>query len=36
MVGAHAVIGVLEGFVTVAAIELVARARPDLLDLEKV
>jgi cobalt/nickel transport system permease protein len=35
MTSTHAAIGVLEGVVTVAALELIARARPDLLAIEK-
>jgi cobalt/nickel transport system permease protein len=35
MGGSHAVVGILEGVVTVAALELIARARPDLLAIEK-
>ncbi len=35
MIGPHLLIGVAEGVVTVAALELIAKARPDLLELEK-
>ncbi|MDP6627787.1 MAG: energy-coupling factor ABC transporter permease, partial [Methanopyri archaeon] len=36
MVGVHAIIGIVEAAVTVAVIGFVTRARPDLLELERV
>ncbi|HHT9109253.1 MAG TPA: energy-coupling factor ABC transporter permease [Candidatus Wunengus sp. YC64] len=36
MSGIHAVIGIGEGFITVATLSLITRVRPDLLELQKI
>ena len=36
MAGIHAVIGIGEGFITVATLSLITRVRPDLLELQKI
>jgi ABC-type Co2+ transport system permease subunit len=36
MAGIHAIIGIGEGFITAATLSLLARVRPDLLNLQKI
>src|SRR3989338_4135856 len=36
MAGVHAIIGIGEGFITVATLSLLTRVRPDLLELQKI
>jgi len=36
MAGIHAIIGIGEGFITIATLSLITRVRPDLLKLQKI
>ena len=36
MAGIHAIIGIGEGFITIATLSLITRVRPDLLELQKI